>query len=71
MVIAADSANAAGDEMRVARVLALHENAVAAKNRRCAVALGHAPIFKVNLGENSQASYNPGDRIPVHFHQIA
>ncbi len=71
MVIAANSANATGNEMRVARVLALHENAVAAENRRGAVAFGHAAVFKVDLGENSQAPYDPGDRIPIHLHQIS
>src|SRR6202046_3405378 len=37
VVIAANTTNAAGDEVRVTRVLAFHENAVAAENRRGAV----------------------------------
>ena len=40
VVVAADAADAAGDEVGVARVLALHEDAVAAEDRRGAVALG-------------------------------
>ena len=40
VVVAADAADAAGDEVRVARVLALHEDRVAAEDRRGAVALG-------------------------------
>ena len=39
MVVAADAADAAGDEMSVARILALHEDAVAAEDRRGAMAL--------------------------------
>ena len=56
VIVAADSADAAGDEMRVARILALHENAVAAKDRRGAVTFGHLAVLKVDLGENSQAA---------------
>src|SRR5580700_7726331 len=40
VVITADAANAARDEVGVARVLALHENAVAAKDGRRAVTFG-------------------------------
>ncbi len=43
VIVAADAADAAGDEVGVARILALHEDAVAAKDRRGAVALGHLP----------------------------
>ena len=41
VVVTADSADAAGDEVRVARILALHEDAVAAEDRRRAVAFAH------------------------------
>ena len=71
VIIAADSANAAGDEMGVARVFALHENAVAAKDGRSAVALRHLPILKIDLGENAKAADDPRDRIPIHLHQLA
>ena len=70
VIVAADAADAAGDEVGVARILALHENAVAAEDRRGAVALGHLPVFKVDLGEDSQAAHDPGDRIPVHLDQF-
>ena len=71
VVIAADAADAAGDEVGVARIFALHENAVAAKDRRGAVALGHLAVLEVDLGEDAEAAHDPGDRIPVHLHQFA
>ncbi len=71
VIVPANSADAAGDEVGVPRVFAFHENAIAAKNRRRAVALGHSPIFKIDFGENSQATHDPGNRIPVHLHQFA
>jgi hypothetical protein len=71
VIIAADSADATGDEMSVAWILTLHKNAVAAEDRGGAVTLGHLTVLKVDLGENSQATHNPGDRIPIHLHQIS
>ena len=70
VVVATDSADAAGDEMRVARILTLHENAVAAENRRGAVTFRDLAVFKVNLGKNPEAANDAGDRIPVHLHQF-
>ena len=71
VVVAADAADAAGDEVGVARVLALHEDAVAAEDRRRAVALGDLAFAEVDLGEDAQAADDPGDRIPAHFDQVA
>ena len=71
MVVAANAADAAGDEVGVARVLALHEDAVATEDRRCAVALGHFFLGEVDLGEDTQAADDPGDRVPVHFDEFA
>ena len=71
MVVAADTANTAGNEVRVARVLALHKDAVAAEDRRSAVALGDPAIFKVDLGVNAETADDPRDRIPIHLDQIA
>ena len=67
VVVAADAADAAGDEVRVARILALHEDAVAAEDRRGAVALGHLALAEVDFGEDAQAADDPGDRIPIHL----
>ena len=71
VIVATDAADAAGDEVRVARIFALHEDAVAAENRRGAIALRDLLIVEVNLGENTQAAHDAGNRIPVHLHQIA
>ncbi len=70
VIVAADAADAAGDEVRVARILALHENAVAAKDGGGAVAFRDLPVFEVDLGEDSQAAHDAGDRVPVHLHQL-
>ncbi len=70
MVVAADAANTAGDEMGVARVLALHENAVAAENRRRRMALGDDTITEIDLGVEAETAHNTRDRIPVHFNDL-
>src|SRR6202008_3482398 len=71
VVIAANPANAAGDEMGVARVLSLHENAIAAEDRRRAMTFGYLAVVEIDLREDSQASHDPGNRIPVHIHEIS
>ena len=68
VVVATDSADAAGDEMGVARVLAFHEDAVAAKDRRGAMTFRDLAIFKINFGEDAQAADDASDRVPIHFH---
>ena len=70
VVVAADAADPARDEVRVPRVLALHEDAVAAEDRRRALALGDGPVGEVHLGVDPQAADDPGDRIPVHVDQV-
>ena len=70
VVVAANAANAAGDEVSVARVFALHENAVPAKDGRGAVALDHMLVLEVDLGKDAEAAHDPGNRVPVHFHQV-
>jgi hypothetical protein len=71
VIIAADAANAAGDEVGVARIFALHEDAVAAKDGGGAVALGHAAIFEIDLSEDAEAPDDARDGIPVHLDQIS
>ncbi len=66
MVVAADAADAAGDEVGVARVLALHEDAVATEDRRGALALGHDALAEVDLGVDPEAADDAGDRVPRH-----
>ena len=60
VVIAADAADAAGDEVRVARVFTLHEDAVTAEDRRRAMTLRDLPVFEIDLGENPQAARRSG-----------
>src|SRR5262245_6644355 len=53
VIIAADTADSTGNKMRVARILALHKDAVAAKDRRRAVTLGDLTLAEVDLGVDS------------------
>ncbi len=71
VVVAADSADAAGDEVGVARIFALHEDAVSAKDGRGAVALGHLLVLEVDFGEDAETANDAGDGVPVHLDQIA
>jgi hypothetical protein len=64
VVVAADAADAAGDLMGVARILPLHEHAVAAEDRRGAVALHHLAAVEIDLRVNAEAADDPGNRIP-------
>ena len=70
VVVAADAADPAGDEVGVARVFALHEDAVAAEDRRGAVALGDLAVGEIDLGVDAQAADDPGDRVPGHLDQV-
>ena len=67
VVVAADPADPAGDEVRVARVLALHEDRVAAEDRRRAVALGDRRSAEVDLRVDPEAADDAGDRVPRHL----
>ena len=71
MVISADAANATGDEVRVPRVFASHEDAVAAKDGRGAITFDDFAVVEINLSENSETPDDSGDRVPVHFHKVA
>src|SRR5215467_62145 len=53
VIIAADAADSARNEMSVARILTLHKDAVAAKDRRRAVTLGDLTLAEVDLGVDS------------------
>ena len=71
MIIAADAANSAGDEMGVAGVLVQHENAVSAKNRRRAVAFDDLLRVEIDLRENAETPDDPCDRVPVHLDDVS
>ncbi len=70
VVVAADTADAAGDEVGVARVLALHEDAVAAEDRRRAVALGNRLVGPIDLRVDPEAADDARDRVPRHLDQL-
>ena len=59
VVVPADSTNATRDEVSVARVLALHEDAVAAEDGRRALALDHTSVREVDLGVNAETADDP------------
>src|SRR5262249_8023490 len=71
VVVAADAADAAGDEVGGARVLALHEDRVAAEDRAGAVALDDLAVGEVDLRVDAQASHDPRDRVPAHLDELA
>src|SRR3984893_16048493 len=70
VVVAADPTDAASDEMSVARVLTLHENAVAAENRRRRMALADNTISEINLGVEAETADDTRDRVPIHFNDL-
>ena len=67
VVVTADAADPAGDEVRVARIDPLHEDVEAAEDHRRAVALEHLLIGEVDLGVDAEASDDPRNRIPRHL----
>jgi hypothetical protein len=71
VVVPADAADPAGDEVGVAGVLALHEDGVATEHRRGAVALHHGLVGPVDLGVDAQAPDDARDRVPGHLHDVA
>lgn len=70
VVISADPANAAGNEVSVPRIFASHEHAVAAKYRRGAITFDNFAIVEIDLGENSQTPDDSRNRVPVHFDEV-
>jgi hypothetical protein len=70
VVVAADSADAAGDEVGIARVFALHENAVAAEDRGGAVTLDDLAVSEIDFGEDAETADDSGYRIPIHLHDL-
>ncbi len=71
VIVSANAADPAGDEVCITRIFAFHENAVATEDRGCAVAFGNFPIIEIDLREDSETADDPGDRIPIHFDEIA
>src|SRR6185437_4580337 len=71
VVVAADAADAAGDEVGIARILALHEDAVAAEQRAGRAAVGDALGGEVNLGVDAEVADDAGHGVEVHLDQAA
>jgi hypothetical protein len=71
VVVAADAADAARDEVGVAWILALHEHAVAAEQGGRALARGDLLVAEVDLRVDAEVADDPGDRIPRHLDEIA
>ena len=71
VIVAANAADAAGDEVGIARIFALHEDAVAAEDGRGAVTLRHLAVLEVDLSEDAETPDNAGNRIPVHLDQVS
>ena len=69
VIVAADAADAAGNEVGVTGIFALHEDAVAAKDRRRAVAFGNFAIREIDFGVNAETSHDASDRVPIHVDQ--
>ena len=67
VIVTADAADPARDEVRVPRVLALHEDAVATEDRRSRVALGHPFLVEVDLGVDAEAAHDSRDGVPRHL----
>ncbi|HEX2270791.1 MAG TPA: hypothetical protein VHH35_14690, partial [Pyrinomonadaceae bacterium] len=59
------------NKVSITRVFASHENAVAAKYGRGAIAFDNFAIIEIDLSENSQTPDDSGNRVPVHFHEVA
>ena len=68
MIIAANTADSAGNKMRVARIFPFHENAIATKDGGRAVTLGDLPVGKIDFCVDAETAHNPGDGIPIHLH---
>ena len=70
VIVATDAADAAGDKVGVARIFALHEEAVAPKNRGGAMALRYLALFEVNLSIDAETANDACNQIPQgHFLQ--
>src|SRR5207248_3483117 len=71
VVVAADAADAARDEMRVAGVLAPHEDRVAPEHGRLRLAGRDLLVLEVDLGVDPEVPDDAGDRVPGHVDELA
>ena len=71
VIVAADAADPAGDEVGITRILVLHEDAVAAEDRRRAVTFDHLLRVEIDLGVDAEAADDARDRIPLHLDNVS
>ena len=71
VVVTADAADPAGDEVRITRILVLHKDAVAAEDRGRAVALDDFLRVEIDLGIDAEAADDARDRIPRHLDDVS
>ena len=71
MVIATDPAYAAGDEVTIPRVFVLHEDRVAAEDRRRAMTFEDLLRVEIDFCVDAEAADDSRDRIPRHLNDIA
>jgi hypothetical protein len=70
VVVTADAADAACDEVSVARIFALHEEAVTSKDVGSAKGLCHPPVLEVDLRIDAQAANDTCHWIPRHLYKL-
>src|SRR6476660_5180767 len=70
VIVTADAADPARNEMGVARIFVLHEDAVAAENRRSAITFDYLFSVEVNFCENAETADDPSNRIPIHLDDV-
>jgi hypothetical protein len=68
VVVTANAADAAGDEVGVAGIFPFHKNAVTAKDRGGAVTFSNFPFAEVDFGKDAEAADDPCNRIPIHLY---
>jgi hypothetical protein len=71
VIVTTDPAYAARYKVSIAGILALHENAIATKTRRSAIAFSYRAVGEIDLCIDSETAHDAVDRIPVHLDQIA
>jgi hypothetical protein len=71
VIIAADAADAAGDEVGITGIFVSHKDAITPEDRGSRVAFNHLSIVKIDLGIDTQTTDHPCDRIPRHLDQFA
>ena len=70
MVVTTNAADTARDEVRVAWIFALHEEAIASEDVGGAKGLCHPPVLEVDLRIDAQTANDTSHRIPRHLYKL-